>query len=413
MNRNKIKIIIAICLVSVLYCQIFSEVTNATNSYVGTVNLNLNNDGSNMMSDLQEAKISINDTKIEENDLSIHATVTYDNNNYPLYLKTQLRKSLTLDEVLVGSNPYDKSNNFNVVFVSTIKNSKNKNCFVTKHNSENNSDILQIYLLKNDTREFFMFELPLHVLNNYNSKTNYNVPMIENIEDEHWWIKTLKPVKNERVLTKMSPVEDDEYFDTILYNGPEDCYKYTIKLKASSTVYSYEGSDTQEDDSYLRMVEQKYYCNGKEYDKTFLGVYNCVAQSALVSKTYTYNAAVDTIRRFEWGYDVHTDEGGLSISPGLWIGKVVGAGITWTPYTSIFKSSGHKTFDDDDELRGCKITMKNALTKVDDQYSLTIRKYNEGFQSGKLTRFIYSFDIGFHNDYILKSGNLTVVGSYE
>ncbi|MCT4597426.1 MAG: hypothetical protein N4A50_06055 [Vallitalea sp.] len=41
--------------------------------------------------------------------------------------------------------------------------------------------------------------------------------------------------------------------------------------------------------------------------------------------------------------------------------------------------------------------MKKALLEENDQYSISITKKNEGYQTEKPTGFIYKFDIGFCN----------------
>lgn len=408
--KSKILYIIAICFVIILTLRVNGDAVIAKDNYKGTVNLNLNRDGSNMMLDIQDADIFITDTKCEKNELSINASINYDNKNYTLNLRTELKKSITLDDVFVGNNSIDSSNNFKVVFFSIIKNSQDKNCFITKNNAVKNNNIMQLYLMRENTREFVMFELPLKLLD-CESKVNYNVQKLKKVEDEHWWIKVLEPVINDKKTVRLlEPDEDDQFFSTVLYNGPGDCYKYTIELKGSSTVNSYNGQSEVTDRSYLKMVDQKYYYNDHEYDDTFLGVYNCYAQPVLSSDNIK---PIDTIRNFTWGHKVHTNEGGLSVSPGLWIGKIAGAGIEWEPYTSKIDESGHENFDDDDNVKGTQLTMKKALLEKDDKYSISITKKNEGYQAGKTSGFIYTFDIGFSKNSILDSGSITVAGSYE
>jgi len=389
-------------------------------TFTGKVNMNLSTDGSKMLDHLQDASLNLKNLHITgNNDLQLIGEINYADISSSIHLKGDLRKSKLYKNTLVG-NISDKSDNFDVIYFAITSNEDKSKLFTNK--SIGSKEVIKLYLMRKTSREFVMFEIPVDKLESKTKSAvsvNYNERKLrETAADDHWWFKVLKPVNlSENKLKPLGATTDTSYFEeTYRYELTFGYYDYYIKLKAFANVYDMTGGQAT-DEAGLEIISEKLTDDtGKvlESNESYLQIKNCIGKGELYTNKYSLSSFYDVVTSFAWGHEVTESVGGLTISPGLWIGNVVGLGVTYSLETTSVDQDGLKTFPITDKIKGAKVTYKKALTAIGDSYSLTMTKYRPKSSSVyKYGIYDFTFDIYFENGGKVSSGIVQASAKYE
>jgi len=401
----------------------------------GKVNLDLDYDGLKMMDNLQNATLSIENVSNlnNKNRLTLRGIVKYNNNSYPVSISSDLHKSVSSDNVIIGDST-DETTDFDVVYLAITNNISNSKIMTDK--SLANSNVLQIYLLRKNTRELSMFEIPIdkHTsIKNVSSNYQYdNLSAIDNknMSKEHWWTTVLKPVVTDTITHTPNTTTSDQIsalssplaatssaYNTTTdlrsytyYNGPANCYKYTITLSGTGYVYDYGTSSNQTDMFTMVMSDQKYYYNNVlQPNYNFLKVFNLMATSVLTSSNSSPN--LDNITLFTEGSSTTVTSGGWSVIPYLNVGTLVNLSLCWTPTTTVIRTDGPQVLVP--ARAGFKAPFVDVLATVNNSYSLTFVKNKVASSATRLSGTIFDFKIGFSTSDALGSGQLVLAATYN
>lgn len=393
----------------------------------GQVNMNLSQDGSKIVDHLQNASLNLDNVSFANNILRLKGIVTYNNSSHSFDIQSSLHKSITSPSTIVGDS-IDVSSNFEVPNFSITTNVDPNKLLISP--SLKNTDVIQIYLLREGTRELSMFEIPTSSIPEISANLENIFNTSEVIQDptkDQWWVTLFKPVVQttsdssnpiiEKLLvTPLSLHNDSDTQTYTYYNGPGNVYKYEIKLQAYSNVYDYDGNTIVQTDSFgMKVVSQRYWYNGTLMPNyNFIYVFNTTGTGVLTSSASTTNK--DFITVVDWG-DTHTSKtGGWTIStPTLTIGTLISSSISWSPTSTVVSETGPKVFNAADKLSGVKVPYIHALNAPNDQYSLTFTKNKVSPSTQQKTSgvvFSYSLNFSASTSGLLGTGQLTVANSY-
>ncbi len=384
------------------------------NQFEGKCNLNLPYDGARINENLISARINVNSIDInQDNILSLKSEVTYNQETYKLDISGQLFKAITFDKMLVG-DVIDNTNNFEVISLAIVKNPKKNELHINEDNS--NKELLKLYLLKKDTREFIMFEIVYKDLISLNKNLKIQSyeksKILEDVTKEHWWIKVFNPKNNDIGIASVHTSTDTK---TLTYaDGPGNCYEYSITVEAWGNIRDYGSSDTTFDTYNLKIAEQHYYYNGVEYNYDFLKVFGCVATGVITESGSDPND--DTFCIADWGSVSTQETGGLKAEVKLSVGfdlGPLGGSLSWTPKEVITTINPPKTLNYTDAVRGVKIPYEAVLAADNDNYSLVLTKDKGTNTSGKLAGATFSFSVGFYTSETLRTGTVVVAANYN
>jgi hypothetical protein len=411
MKKIVTAIILVITVASSVFIKVNAEEELVNNIILGQANLNLSYDGTKMLDNVVDACLNTDIINVEGNMLTLKGSVAYNDESIPINLSCMLLKSKLYVDTFVGNKMIDKEGNFDVIHISLAKECDAKKLYVD--NSLSNNDAIQIYLMKKDTREFIMLEGSIEKLLSKDfftmSKSYIEEMTKDDTLDEHWWIKVFKPTNITN--SPRSSKSNTDYASSTIFNGGIVQYKYYIRVKGVATIEDMV-SGKGEDESSIEIIENRYWCDGVEYDDSFLQIFNCVATTSLYRDNSL--ATKDYLSLADWGQWCTKSVGGLSISPGLWIGGIPGIGVTWSQISTSVVPDGAYDIDDTQKIKKFKMTFPNALTAVGDKNTLVLKK-REGSTtySNRKSGFIYRFDIGFDKSYAEDSGTIYLQESYN
>lgn len=161
---------------------------------------NLDPEGKNITKEkeIYPSHIKILDTNITENSIEFKGSVITEEDETPFDIYGELFKSKKSNNKIVGKLQ-DKTGNFNVVHFS-IDSDPKKTFFIGKKINPNKGNVVKLYLLKNENRNFTYLELanPYFLKDSpfENAFNVNNLDVVDHIE-EFWYAKILKPTKIE------------------------------------------------------------------------------------------------------------------------------------------------------------------------------------------------------------------------
>ena len=121
----------------------------------------------------------------------------------------------------------------------------------TNNGSISGKEIMQLLLLKKDTREFSIFELPVSELA-LNQPLDYNISKTSNNAlDEQWFMKVFKPAVKGDLARDSFPSSKREFEYT---DGPGNDYYYFIEVEKYINCFDFNGASTVQDDFGLRVL---------------------------------------------------------------------------------------------------------------------------------------------------------------
>lgn len=392
----------------------------ADETFTGKVNMNLSTDGTKILDNLQDAYLNLKDLhRTDNNGIELIGEINYSGISSSVHLTGELKKSKLYKNTLVG-NVTDEYDNFDVIHFAVTNNADKSKLLTSK--SLENEEVIKIYLMRKDTREFIMFEIPFEKLNVLTKSVmaidNNEIEFRDNVADDHWWFKVMKPVdmNENKIETRGFTNDTSEYEHTYRYELNFGYYDYYIKLEAFANVYDIIG-DQVTDEAGVRVVSEKLTDDmGRilESDESYLQIKNCVGRGELYTNKYNLSIFHDVVTKFDWGHDVTYSVGGLTISPGLWIGKVMGLGVTYNLFTKNVDKNGPQTFSSTDGLKGAEVTFTKALTEIKDSYSLAMTKCRtESSSIDKYAIYDFSFDVYLEDGGKVTSGAVSTSAQYE
>lgn len=168
------------------------------------------------------SKLFISESSIEDTVIELEGKLQLQLTEKPFHITGELFKSSKSDERVVGELK-DELGNFQVIHFSIDSNPKNTFMF-NKNLKNSKGNLLKLYLLDKDNRNFTFIEVD-------NSKllegTTYSDPIakddleVVSFDEEHWYVKFLKPVKKEII-------EDSGVNDINIMGNTQTINKYRI-----------------------------------------------------------------------------------------------------------------------------------------------------------------------------------------
>lgn len=418
--KKFLALVLSIALLFSMHTFVFAQSQNssktATNTYSGKVNLNLLPDGKKMLSKLSSANLKVDSFIISENNITLDGIVSYNGNEYPININGGLFKAETFDQTLIGDTT-DNSNNFDVLSLSLIKSATKDRLYV--NTSLVKKETLQLFLIKKGTKECIMFEIaiPDLIANSDSANVSYdyqNAPKLVDMSKEHWWTKTFQPEETLNPALVQPSVAG--YTDTktfTYYNGPGNCYKYVITLRANSDIFNEPDFQNPGFDYFtFTVVSQQYYYNNRQYSGNFLYVHHCLATVVLTSSNSTVNK--DRLVNAHWGWRYTQSTGGWNFTPSVSasFGTFISGTISWTPRQDVVITSGDKNFGGED-VQGFKLPYDPMLCAAGDYYTMNIVKQKVTTSTAKLSGCTFSYQIGFSSADNFYSGSLTTCANYQ
>jgi len=152
-----------------------------------------------------DSELSIKNVVLNESLLQIQGDVHYYSQTIPFSIKGELKKSQTFT---IGANGKfeDQTGNFSVIYLGlTNIQSQNENGVLL--NEQIDGKVLRLYLLKNGTREFSIFEVDIDKLKNQ-SLLQTVFDRINNLEDgysfgDYWFPLVFSPINGESTVNSI------------------------------------------------------------------------------------------------------------------------------------------------------------------------------------------------------------------
>lgn len=376
-----------------------------TNHFTTTckVNENLSEDGSLMLSNLKDITIIFDNISYNQSLSSLNLNGIVKDTNIPFDINAKLYNSKSYDKALIG-DAIDTTNNFDIIFLGLFESIPIEQLNLQKSLAD--QKVFNIYLMKKDTREFIMIELPISLLENtFPSLSDVNFTpdnQLSNSTLEQWWSKIYTPIIEEEpsLLTATENAKDI----TLTYRqGPANCYKYKIKLHYWNTINGNIMSFA------FQVADQQYFYNGIDmHDNTNLEVFDCVGIVGLSNSSGKNNDAIQTLN---WGQSTVQSSGGLSVDTYLSISYgLFGASISWSPVDINTSIDNFHSFETSRKVKCVKIPFDKPLSYITNQYSIGLTLDSAGTTNKKKVTAKYSFKIGFrgyHNKLVSKTVSIS------
>lgn len=384
-------------------------------TYSGYVNMNLPADGYGALKSLKHSTIKINDSNCTNtNQLSLSGKVCNKYASYPFKLNGSFFKSPNSTKTLIGDFK-DSLGNFDVAYIALKEDIQENELRINKSLAHEN--ILQLYLLRTGTREFYTYDINL---NDFANCINYSYQDALNLEDlskEQWWVSVYKPVDDNTAIAYS--IRSDNSSTVITYqDGPNNCYTYSISLRADADVRNYSSSSYTTDTFTLKVTKSGY----SHFDGFKTYYYDTPALKVTAEAEYTLPGKnPDTISSVNFGAISTITTGGLKLDCSLDVAYSfgpLGASLSWEPYKTITKSDNFIAFPSTEKVRAVKVPFDGILTKVGDKVSLDVAKdkgakTSDSLANGnKLAKVVFTCSAGLSPNENLKTTHLTLLANY-
>lgn len=408
--------VLCMCMLFFSYGVQAADLDTGLLSQNGKVNYDLPSSGEDMLDKLSNATVSLDTMSVdtENNEVSIQGSVQA-LEKIDFSLSGHIYRSRTFDNYLY-MDANDQTGNFEVISLAYMKNAKENELFVAP--SLHGKNVLRLFLLKTETREFYMFELDIQSCEDVFSDCSYfqnnyaNFPSCDDSFDEVWWTKVFEPTVETipEVTTRSGDVAGRSDSKTFTYkDGVGNSYTYTIKVEATCTVTGRKSSN-KEDYFKFRIVRQSFTHNGVTTSTPHLGVYNLKCQAWVSNRGYVVNN--DYLTSVDWGYAGYSQTGGWSGSLSITFGSIVSGSINFTQYSESFSNSPPLNFAGKLNIRGVSVPCPAVLKKVGNHFDVNIKKsIVSGGDRLSQARFYYS--IGFDRGDNFYKGSLHTYGIYS
>jgi len=283
--------------------------------------------------------------------------------------------------------------------------------FVNQNIKEN---IIKLYVMKKETRQFYMFEFNISNNKKFNNLNSLNLENTKDIDNyyntELWALKIFNTEKVEEpaiMASRASAIELNKAYayKTVVcrtYMTYGRYYEHFMDLKMFIQISNWGSSDSNRNVSFQVIGGKFCLYDGSQYrtlltDYSFMELKNCTGKIYIENRNLSYNSR-DRLTMLTKLQCTHYSAGGLTISPGLWIGvpyTPLGASITWQKYSSYV--TGY-TFDTSNNVAGAKITYDGYLAYNGDQMSLLFNYSRLG--TAKISNILYAtlyFDMYTYN----------------
>lgn len=431
MRKKIISILLIVALAVSTFSIVNAKSLETPNIYKGIVNTNLSYEGTKELENTENATLAINKFAYSKpTEVKVSGELAYGENTYSIDLKGNLYKALTFESMLIG-DVVDESSNFDVISFAVYSDALSNYLRVDKELVGCN--VLQLYLMKKNTREFIMFELNLNEIMGYNKVNISNMinpeayEQLTDISKEHWWIKVYSPVESigKAAVTKSEPellsvsnavstkgIHYGEELKEIIYeDGPGNCYRYTMNVKLWANVRDFDGSSSATDTFKLEVTDTNYYYNDKEIGGNYLCLYGAVGSAVLTGKNNS-----DSYSILDVGSKSTKKTGGLTIETQLSIGYdfgPLGGSLSWEPEDEITTYDPPEAINHGDQVRGLKVPYEAPLRNKGNSFSLIVTKDKNCDISGRISGAIFNYEVGFYpGSYAFKKGKLVVAEEY-